>query len=105
MTPQNPFDTWENSEEYYSLQDQIADIKMKQQNYKTNFAAGMFGNPNTIILPEAKKQSDMKLGEFERKLQSLNQRLNQGKFNFNFNKQSSSGGPALDFKKQPQFNF
>jgi len=82
MIAQNPFDTWENSEEYYNLQDQIADIKMQQQNYKTNFAGSMFGR-NAIILPEAQKQSDMTLGEFDRKLKNLNQISMQKQKNFN----------------------
>ena len=30
MTPQNPFDTWENSDEDLNLQKQIADIQMHE---------------------------------------------------------------------------
>tara|TARA_R110001632_G_scaffold87384_2_gene189845 strand:+ start:5055 stop:5387 length:333 start_codon:yes stop_codon:yes gene_type:complete len=110
MTPQNPFNTWENSEEYYGLQDQIADIKMQQQDYKTNFAAGMFGKSNAHMLPEAQKQSDMRLGEFDRKLRSLNQRSEQGKLNFDFQHKrkivSRRLGPGVNpIKKENTFNF
>ena len=89
MQYQNPFDNWENSDEYYGLQDQIADTKMQQQNFKTNFAAGMFGK-NAHVLPEAKKQVDMRAGEFDRRLQVLNQRLGKERFNLNSGPQGSS---------------
>ena len=91
MTPQNPFNTWENSEEYYGLQDQIADIKMQQQNYKTNLSAGMFGKSNAYTSPETQKQLDMRLGEFDRKLQTLNRKSEQGRLNFDFQRQNHFG--------------
>jgi len=100
MQYQNPFDNWENSDEYYGLQDQIADTKMQQQNFKTNFAAGMFGK-NAYMLPEAKKQADMRLGEFDRRLQVLNQRLAEGKFNFDAGLQGSSS--AKGYKNSDKY--
>ena len=102
MRPQNPFDTWENSEEYYGLQDKIANIRMKQQDSKTSFAAGAFGRH---VMPEAQSQQDMLDEDFERQLQNLNQMSEKGKFDFDFNKQYSSGGPSLGVRKKPQFKF
>ena len=103
MTPQNPFNTWENSGEYYSLQDQIANIRLKQQDSKTMFSAGAFGGQ---VTPEAQAQQDMLNGDFERQLQNLNQMSAKGKFNFNFQRQNSGGSSRSAVNGvQPQFNF
>lgn len=80
MTPQNPFDTWENSEEYYNLQDEIGKIKIQQSEYdkiRPNALArrGLFVH-----------DTDPHSMEFQRKLRSLEERSRQGGLNFNFQK-------------------
>jgi hypothetical protein len=103
MTPQNPFDTWENSDDYYGLQDQISNIRLKQQDSKTMFSAGAFGRQ---VTPEARAQQDMLNEEFDRQLQRLNQMSAKGKFNFNFQGQNSGGSSQSAVNGvQPQFNF
>jgi hypothetical protein len=102
MQYQNPFDNWENSNQYFDLQDQIADTQMQQQNFKTNFAAGMFGK-NAYVLPEAQKQADMRLAEFDRRLQVLNQRLEKGKFHFN--RAPDRAAQARGYQSSTSFKF
>mgnify|MGYP003624718946 FL=1 len=99
MTPQNPFNTWENSEEYYNLQDEIGKIKIQQSEYD-KYAVGLNERGGRGL-----QNADARAMEFDRQLKTLNQRSEQGKFNFNFNKQYSSGGLSLGVKKQPKFNF
>tara|TARA_R110000744_G_C19060298_1_gene528865 strand:- start:156 stop:569 length:414 start_codon:yes stop_codon:yes gene_type:complete len=71
MTPQNPFDTWGNSDEDLNLQKQIADIQMQQENLMRTDHRGMS--------MEAKSQMSEKLSLFDLKINELNGKLGKGK--------------------------
>tara|TARA_R110002153_G_scaffold134699_1_gene284124 strand:+ start:58 stop:357 length:300 start_codon:yes stop_codon:yes gene_type:complete len=99
MIPQNPFNTWENSDEYYNLQDEIGKIKIQQSEYDKIA-------PNAPARRGFVHDTDPHSLEFKRKLRSLEERSRQGKFNFNFQKQHSIGSSQSSVNgAQPKFNF
>mgnify|MGYP003680321553 FL=1 len=81
MIAQNPFDTWESSEEYLNLQNQIADMKMQQENLMRTDHRGMS--------MESKAKMSEKLAFFDFEINDLNQKLGPGRATFNPTKQNS----------------
>jgi hypothetical protein len=100
MTPQNPFNTWENSDEYYNLQDEIGKIKIQQSDYD-KIAPPSLGRRGHLV-----HNTDPRSLEFQRKLRALKERSRQGAINFNFlNKpqkdmqKSAFGARGVNYRK------
>ena len=100
MKPQNPLDTWENSEEYYNLQDEIGKIKIQQSDWDESAPANL-GRRGLFV-----HDTDPRSLEFKRKLRALKERSRQGAINFNFlNKpqkdmqKSAFGARSVNYRK------
>ena len=81
MIAQSPFDTWENSEEYLNLQNQIANINLQQENLMRTDHRGM------SMASKAKMAEKLAFFDFE--IKDLNQKLVQGRATLNPTKKNS----------------